>query len=79
MVFITISKPIAEVSKYTCHFYRTEYISRNELFRHLNDSYMADISPAAPIVANVITAVSLSKTVSLLVLEEPNLQKLPLF
>ncbi len=71
MAFIIASKLVAEASKRTCCLYRTEYISRNELFRHLNDGCMTGTPPAALIVANVAVAAPPPKAASLPVLEEP--------
>ncbi len=71
VTLITASKPIVEVSKCICHFCKTEYISRNEFFRHLNDSYITNTPPTAPIITNVAAAISLSKAASLPVLEKP--------
>ncbi len=71
MALITALRPVTEASKHICCFCRTEYISRNEFFCHLNDGYMTDMPPTALIVANVAAAVLLPKAASLSVLEEP--------
>ncbi len=70
IALITASKPMAEASKRICRLYKTEYIFKNELFRHLNDSYMANMPPTVPIVAKVTTAAPPPKAASLPILEE---------
>ncbi len=70
MALTTTSKPVAKASKHTYRLCKTEYISRNELFHHLNDSYMADTPPTVLIIANVAATISPFKAAFLPILKE---------